>query len=253
MMPQAFGPFNKPETAEAARRLFERATLVCARDRQSYDAVKGLGGNINVKQYPDMTVLVSPMEPPRKFIEKSFCAIVPNYRMLDKTDKGDEYKKFLHHAIQRLLEKEMNPVFLLHEYHQNDRNLMNEINTDYTLPVFEHEDPRVLKGILGKAEFVIGSRFHSLVSTLSQGVPAIGTSWSHKYEELFKEFNADELLFTELDDVERFDEVVDSLSDEQVRMKWNKRISKAGEIIKKESKKMWDDVFEIIEKIKQQS
>ena len=33
-----------------------------------------------------------------------------------------------------------------------------------TLPVFEHDDPRVLKWILSKATMVIGSRFHALVS-----------------------------------------------------------------------------------------
>ena len=250
MMPQALGPFEKEETADAARRLFERAELVCARDRQSFDAVKGLGGNINVKQYPDMTVLVSPMEPPRKFTEKPFCAIVPNYRMLDKTGKGDEYKKFLHHAIQRLLEKEMNPVFLLHEYHQNDRNLMNEINADYSLPVFEHEDPRVLKGILGMATFVIGSRFHSLVSTFSQGVPAIGTSWSHKYEELFNEFDAMDLLATELDNLEKLDQLIDDLSNPEKREKWMKRISNAGDKVKDEASNMWDEIEGIINKKK---
>ena len=52
-----------------------------------------------------------------------------------------------------------------------------------------HEDPRVLKWLLGQAYFVIGSRFHALVSALSQGVPVLATGWSHKYETLLSEYD----------------------------------------------------------------
>jgi colanic acid/amylovoran biosynthesis protein len=42
--------------------------------------------------------------------------------------------------------------------------------------------------LTGRFEFLIGSRFHSLVFGFSQGVPAMAVSWSHKYRELFSLF-----------------------------------------------------------------
>lgn len=45
-----------------------------------------------------------------------------------------------------------------------------------------------MKAVIGKTTCVIGSRFHALVAGLSQGIPCMALSWSHKYRELLKPF-----------------------------------------------------------------
>jgi polysaccharide pyruvyl transferase WcaK-like protein len=44
------------------------------------------------------------------------------------------------------------------------------------------------KALIGRFEYLVSSRFHSLVFGFSQGVPGIAVSWSHKYRELLALF-----------------------------------------------------------------
>src|SRR5690625_5772419 len=103
--------------------------------------------------------------------------------MLTIIDKW-KYYKFLRQAYS-YIRKEYKVFVLIHS--KKDDELINEIGID--APVINSDNPRVLKGIISKAKYIVGSRYHSIISSLSQNVPAIGTSWSHKYEELYKEYD----------------------------------------------------------------
>jgi colanic acid/amylovoran biosynthesis protein len=55
-------------------------------------------------------------------------------------------------------------------------------------------DPLALKGVLGAATIVVSSRYHALVSAMSQAVPVVATGWSHKYATLLDSFGCGEQL-----------------------------------------------------------
>jgi polysaccharide pyruvyl transferase WcaK-like protein len=42
-----------------------------------------------------------------------------------------------------------------------------------------------LKGIIGQCDFFIGSRMHACIAALSQGIPTVGISYSHKFTGVF--------------------------------------------------------------------
>jgi polysaccharide pyruvyl transferase WcaK-like protein len=248
LLPQALGPFAHPEVARACRELFQRASLICARDRQSFAMVEQLGFGSKLRQYPDFTLSVAPLElPPGSLPVGSFVAVVPNARMLDKTDAGDNYLRLLEVACREIAARGSEVLFVQHDADE-DIKVVEAIRsaTGRNWPVYRHADPRVLKHVLGRADFVVGSRFHALVSALSQGVPCLGLGWSHKYDELFAEFDCAELLLDPAagsDDMERL--VAGLLCSEQ-RATLGRRIAQAGARLKERNREMWSEVCALL-------
>src|SRR5690606_16707582 len=122
--------------------------------------------------------------------------IVPNCRMLDKTDQAtrDAYLPFLIKCTEHLLRKNARPFVLVHEG-KDDRALADKLSAAVGgIPVIEEKGALQIKGILGACSGTLGSRFHGLVSALSQGVPALATGWSHKYQMLFEDYGVPEGL-----------------------------------------------------------
>ena len=82
------------------------------------------------------------------------------------------------------------PYFLIHEA-KMDRKVAEAINQKLIikLPIIQEDNPLYIKGMIAKCKAVVTSRFHGLVSCLSQAIPCLSTGWSHKYETLLKDYN----------------------------------------------------------------
>ncbi|QJE94588.1 polysaccharide pyruvyl transferase family protein [Luteolibacter luteus] len=246
LLPQAFGPFTQPEVADATRKLCQRASLVCARDARSREEVLKLATLPTLRVYPDFTVGIKPQRPANLRIPEQFSAVVPNQRMVDKGQSGEAYLGFIGAAVHSLKRRGLNPVFLLHDANDDRKvvSAMRERGID--IPVLEHEDARVLKAILGKATLVIGSRFHALVSTLSQGLPAIAAGWSHKYPELYADFGCPEFLIGDLADDALLEAAIDRLATPEGRASYKQRLQEAATRIKAQNEAMWTEVEAVI-------
>lgn len=193
-LPQAFGPFNDPQVAEPMRRAFPLAEMIYARDPLSADHVNRLiGENNKVRIAPDFTSLVSPIEPRREVVKEPFGVLVPNCRMLDMTDGtvSSSHASSLAMAANEMAKWGFNAVLLAHS--PADRSIAEQIIelSDVPIEVLDERDPRVLKGYISIACFVIGSRFHALQSALSQGVPCLVSGWSHKYREMCRDYQCE--------------------------------------------------------------
>lgn len=85
------------------------------------------------------------------------------------------------------------------------------IETDY--------DPMELKGIIGQCDLFIGSRMHSDIAALSQGIPTIAIGWSYKYYGIMKRLGMEEYVSD-----------LNTMSFEELRVKFDMLFSLREEI-----------------------
>jgi len=212
-MPQAWGPFNKPEISGYVKQLCNDASLVYARDEMSLAELRQLcPGKLNIELAPDIALCFDARGQIHKddFIFTSqnakngrLIAISPNWQIYLRTGKGDKnnsYIKLLADLAQYCIEKHAAEIVLVpHDFNlpgvpdPDDRYLCALIHS--MLP----EDKRVtlldqfytssmLKSLAASCDMVIGSRFHCLIFALSSCVPVVALGWSHKYNELLRSF-----------------------------------------------------------------
>lgn len=199
LLPQAYGPFDRPGTAAAAKKLFEAASLVFARDDASQRAALQVAPDVDVRVFPDVTIGYTPYDS-TALADRVGIGIVPNVRMLDKTAAGREaYVSFLSASAETAVGAGEDVIWINHEG-AGDRALIEEARraNGGIGEVFDPADAVAIKRRIGQCRGVISSRYHGLVSALSQGVPVLGTTWSHKYLALLEDFSWSDYLVTDL-------------------------------------------------------
>ena len=248
LLPQALGTFEQPATATATQKLIHRASRCFARDIISKQQAEAIALETDrIALCPDFTPLVAPFASGTSSTKSPYCSIVPNYRMLDKGDDATAYLDFLSQAAGHSLQGNQQIVFVLHDSDEDKKVMSLLADRGIEMNIYTSADPRELKGFLGGSQFVIGSRFHALVSSLSQGVPCIGAGWSHKYPELFADYDCGEFHLADLKDSTSLKQRIDRLSDEEENREIRKRIHAAGQNIKDKIHSMWNEVFDLID------
>lgn len=241
MLPQAFGPFDDKQVADAVREVVSMSALTFARDRVSLGYLHDLcGEQASICQAPDFTNLVNPFQDFNDTQYDGKVIIIPNQRMLDKTSDlvSSNYYSYLLNLARHFNDVKQKMVILNHEG-MSDRNICEQLSKDCGgIPVYSHWDPVYIKSAIGRCKLLISSRFHGCVSALSQGVPAIATSWNHKYEMLLEEYGVSELL-VDLNN----DEVDKDMLEAAMSVEMRKTIVTNSALLKTKSVNMWNQVF----------
>lgn len=252
LLPQAFGPFKNERNRKLIKIALENADLVFAREKVSYDyLVDVLGEQQNLKMAGDFTNLLDGVVP-ENFDKQSnrFC-IVPNYRMVDKVGgkESEAYLPFMIEVTRYAYLKGQKPFILVHEG-KNDLMLAEQIrdavSPDVKIIIEEH--PLKIKGILGVSSGTVSSRFHGLVSALSQAVPSLATGWSHKYQMLFEDYGFPEWLLNVHMSKEELHNKMDLIFEENNKVTITNQLKENSEKLKKQTDQMWEAVFSVLNK-----
>ncbi len=253
MLPQAFGPFNNKDIGKYVKKWAKNADLIFAREIDSYDYLTDLVGKQDkIKQYSDFTNLVEGTLPEGYDASDKRIALVPNYRMIDKTSKAESeaYLPFMIRCAQYLLDQGKQPFILVHEG-VNDQRLAEQISEAVGgIPIVKATDPLDIKGILGACDATIGSRFHGLVSALSQGVPSLATGWSHKYLRLFEDYDFKDGVVTVMDTNEELYKKIDKIIKPELADPLKQQLQDKSDYLKRSSEEMWSLVFAKIDQVK---
>src|SRR3989338_6372711 len=246
LLPQAFGPFSNSKMRRHISSAVDMADLVFARDSISYTHLTEItGARKNIQMFPDFTPLLAGIPPVGTQYTEDIC-IIPNTKMIRETGSGnpDVYKNFLLSCIRYMKTKQQSCFILTHEKKSDVPFAKMLMQEEPYLRIVEEEDPLRIKGIIGSCKGLISSRYHGIISGLSQGVPTLGTSWSHKYEALFHEYGCRENLIDIKEmNTEQITRALDSLMDTSRRNIASNTLMGYADTHKKKAKEMWDIIF----------
>ena len=210
LMPQSFGPidFESQSIVLYAKKVFTKCTKIFVREESGYKCLQEMG--LNNIELCDDSVLIDNNYTPRELIDgfnsylESYniesshnIAIVPNYRIVDTAQKKlDELIDFYSEIIESYMEQY---CFWLIPHAREDLIICEKIKekfayknrvklVDHVLLSFNYEE------LVEKMDFIIASRYHSIIHAYKKNVPAVILGWADKYVSLAQNMDQSQYL-----------------------------------------------------------
>ena len=249
-LPQAFGPAEKNNTKRILSVLNKYSDVIMPREKISYDYLErsGVIDMRKAKIFTDFTSLVEGKFPSKYEHLRNGICVIPNMRMIDKgAISFESYIQMLTSIINEGKSRGHIVYLLNHEGTKDEqlayrcqKNIASEIEVVTGLNALE------VKGLISSAYLVVTSRFHGLASALNSGVPSLATSWSHKYEELFKDYELPNCVLP-IDDITKAVEKVALFLDKEKNNDIRNHLSLQVHKIKDQTKDMWNLIWNLPE------
>lgn len=226
LLPQTYGPYKTFIARRLARFIVNHAYRVYARtnDTKWLDTL-GLKKVVPVF-CPDVAftlpAILPRIEPLPRFLTKkpddeiwiginvSGLLYAGGYRGNNMFSLELDYRNFVVELTKQILSEKNHHVFFFpHTYGtastkntEDDLSAATEIFVELqsTLTanrlnvVNYHVDQHEIKYVIGTMDFFIGSRLHSCIAAVSQGIPTIGVSYSHKFYDVFGSIGLEEFV-----------------------------------------------------------
>lgn len=148
-------------------------------------------------------------------VVKKSIAIIPNQKIIEKTPIGKRYMDILNTIITHLIKVGFNVSIIIHckldkvigeQLKKMNGDNINEIDcTEYGGSLYNE--------IIGKFDFIVASRYHSIIHAYRQGIPALVFGWEEKYNELLSIMNQSKYMIDCRNDITDNSYVIQKLSE----------------------------------------
>lgn len=252
-MPQAFGPFSSEDSKAAMRDIIRHAQLIFVRDPVSLQHLQSCMAALpdSVVLTPDFTIsLTARPNDEVPSIDGPYAALIPNNKVVSKFNHAaaeqqrNDYIAAFAAAANKLTADGIQCVLVNHEG-KEDAQLCDDIAAKAPCQIVQIEDPLAVKAFIGNATLAISSRFHGAVNALSQGVPCIATSWSHKYHAMMSDFGMGDYCVAELSEQSLLS-ALQHLLDSKALLETE--IKQRAVTLKQQNSAMWQQLHQAISK-----
>jgi polysaccharide pyruvyl transferase WcaK-like protein len=217
LLPQTFGPFKSKISKVLAKYILNRAYRIYTRDKNGLSYLKQYLTKNSVCKKPifcaDIAFMLDSIMPNKIDLDPGFSfnlskpligininGLMYNGGYTKKNMFGlcIDYKSLIEMLIQILISKTDCCILLIpHTFGQTgninsdldaSKSIMKkltDISTNRVSMLSRIYDQSELKGIINLCDFFIGSRMHSCIAALSQGIPTIGIAYSKKFKGVF--------------------------------------------------------------------
>lgn len=211
IMPNSFGPFKGIFVPFLVKKALNNVEFISARERISSEQL-GKVLNKRISVYPDLGFFLEESKGEKidsliyrkniPFGQKQIVAItVRPYRFPKSENPNLLYKKYIKSIADTIIWLNNKGFFVLlvsqtlgPSSHEDDRkaikDVLNNLNNTENVEVIEEMDLncRDLKFLYGQVDYLIGTRFHSVIFSISSNTPAIAISYGgNKGEGIMKE------------------------------------------------------------------
>lgn len=221
LLPQTYGPFNAPENRALAQRICRGAAAAWARDERSFAVLRDLLGDEFDPDRHRCGVDVAFLLPTRApsvplgdrlgdwlegrddaspLVGVNVSGLLYNDPEAAKTRYGfkADYRELCRGLVERLTAEGARVVLTPHVvtppgHYESDveasERLVESLSADAAnriavAPAFA--DPREVKWLIGQFDWFCGTRMHSTIAGLSQGVPTAAVAYSIKTQGVFE-------------------------------------------------------------------
>lgn len=224
LLPQTYGPFRGRFCRRGAKHILRHASLIYSRDAAGIDYLSTMLSPADferkVKFAPDLAFVLDPAKPGELDVEQLLggrdqdsvtVGMNVSGLLLSNVYAGrvglngdgvfasaDNYRQLVMDTVRYVLSYDKTQLLLVphvftssgngEDDSQACRQIYENLEAEHKARAVAVEmrcDHAQMKHIIGMCDLFIGSRMHSCIAALSQGVPAIGIAYSPKFDGVF--------------------------------------------------------------------
>lgn len=257
LLPQSFGPFGYKDEKILVdlKEHLKIPSMIFAREKEGYDYLTEKLGLSNVVLSTDLVLqnreinydMLLKKKESATFVcknKENNVAILPNMRVFDKCD-NTYLLRLYKDIVDELLSLNKNVYLLRHSREDiTPAKMIKEmyIDNDKVTLVEEQFPSYQFEEVVQKFDYVIASRYHSIVHAYKHNVPSIAIGWAVKYVELLGNFKQSQYIFDARNEISTC-EIVDAIKQMNDNYLEEKKV--IAEVLKEVQK---NNCFDLVEK-----